>query len=128
MAAMRASLILLTAACLALALPVNAQQMYQWKDSSGKLHFSDKPPDDAKAESPPLIMYATSWCGYCRKARAYLAAKQIPYREVDIEASAANQAEFKKYGGRGVPFFTVGERTMRGFSEAGMNRFLAATR
>ena len=124
-----------------LALPAGAQ-IYKWTDSTGKVHYGDKPPAGAKtdqvkvdavtsheprAESTQLIMYATSWCGYCKKARAYFAAKGISYREVDIEASPANQAEFKQFGGKGVPFFIQGERRMRGFSEGGMNKFLAAT-
>ena len=82
---------------------------------------------DAAAQSQ-LVMYATSWCGYCRKARAHLASKGVAYREVDIEASAANNQEFKAYGGRGVPFFVKGGRTMRGFSAEGLDRFLAQAR
>ena len=80
---------------------------------------------DPAAAHAPLVMYATSWCGYCRKARAHLASKGIAYREVDIEASPANNQEFKAYGGRGVPFFVKGGRTMRGFSAEGLDRFLA---
>ena len=84
-----------------------------------------KPPAAGNAQ---LVMYATSWCGYCRKARAYLAQKGISYREIDIEASAANREEFKAYGGRGVPFFVAGSRNMRGFSPDAMDRFLASSR
>ncbi len=144
--------------CLALALCANAQ-IYKWTDATGKIHYSDKPPPEAKAAqvpvdpvtsyqgppqvdswaaiirkpvktdppaagTKPLTMYATSWCGYCRKARAYLAAKGVAYREVDIEASEANRAEYKQHGGKGVPLFIAGERRMRGFSEPGMEQFL----
>jgi glutaredoxin len=82
----------------------------------------------AEAASRELTMYATSWCGYCKKARIYFEAKGIKYREVDIEASAANREEFRQYGGKGVPLFINGERRMRGFTEASMDRFLASTR
>lgn len=136
-------------------------EIYKWVDSNGKVHFSDKPPSDAKSEklkipvqsfdAPPmverpadiirrgaknpaapqsrqLVMYATSWCGYCRRARTYMAQKGIAYREVDVEASEANQREFKAYGGRGVPLFVLGEARMRGFNAESLDRFLAASR
>ncbi len=34
----------------------------------------------------PLIMYSTSWCGYCRRLKTALKAESIGYTEVDIEA------------------------------------------
>ena len=150
--------------CLAgmLAFPA-AAEVYKWTDSTGKVHYSDKPPAEAKkqevrieaqsfggpprtegwardvlrtraagAEKPAagsagLTMYATSWCGYCRRARAYLAEKGIAYREVDIEASEANRREFKAYGGSGVPLFVSGEARLRGFNASSMDQFLART-
>ena len=120
-----------------------AAQVYKWTDAEGKVHFSDTPPpDSAKTQeklkihaSPPatarevqLVMYATSWCPYCKKARAHLASKGIAYREVDIEASAANKSEYKALGGRGVPFFALGGRTKRGFTAEGLDAFLAEAR
>ena len=145
-----------------LALPA-AAEIYRWTDSTGKVHYSDKPPADAKkqevrvetqsfggpprsegwardvlraksagAEKPAagsagLTMYATSWCGYCRRARAYLAEKGVSYREVDIEASEANRKEFKAYGGGGVPLFVSGDARLRGFNPSSMEQFLAKT-
>jgi len=42
----------------------------------------------AMAENRPEVkMYATSWCPYCAKARAYFARRNIAYVEVDIEKS-----------------------------------------
>jgi glutaredoxin len=133
----------LLAAALALCALPCAAQVYKWTDADGRVHFSDKaPPDTAKKQetlkiqaSPPaaapqaqLVMYATSWCGYCRKARAHLASKGISYREVDIEASAANRSEYKALGGRGVPFFVKDGRTMRGFNAERLDQFLAQAR
>jgi glutaredoxin len=82
----------------------------------------------ARPQATQLTMYATSWCGYCRRARAYFAQKGISYREVDVEASEANQKEFRAYGGRGVPLFVRGDHRMRGFSAEAFERFLAASR
>jgi glutaredoxin len=73
----------------------------------------------------PVVMYATTWCPYCAKARGYFARKGIAYVEYDIEKSAAVNAEFKRLGGRGVPLILVGTQKMSGFSEQGLEALLA---
>ena len=130
---------------LALALPAaaGAQGVYRWTDANGKVHYSSEPPPGAKASAvrdrvnaygapaprsaapqpaasgQPVVMYATTWCPYCAKARDYFAKKGIPFVEHDIEKSAATNAEFKRLGGRGVPLILVGGEKMSGFSEEG---------
>jgi glutaredoxin len=78
----------------------------------------------AKAAGP-VVMYATSWCPYCAKARAYFAKNGIAYVEHDIEKSAAVNAEFKRLGGRGVPLILVGTERISGFSELAFESMLA---
>ncbi|MEX2199616.1 MAG: glutaredoxin domain-containing protein [Burkholderiales bacterium] len=72
-----------------------------------------------------VVMYATSWCPYCAKARAYFGRKGIAYTEYDVEKSPTANAEFKRLGGRGVPLILVGREKMSGFSEAGFDALLA---
>ncbi|MDP3010703.1 MAG: DUF4124 domain-containing protein [Methylococcales bacterium] len=71
--------------------------VYKWTDAAGHTHFGDKgqtvekaekiilkvdkPTTTATAAVKQVKMYATSWCGYCKKARAYFAANNIPYSE-----------------------------------------------
>jgi glutaredoxin len=31
-------------------------------------------------------LYTTPWCGYCKKARAFLSAQGVPYHEHDIDS------------------------------------------
>jgi mycoredoxin len=38
--------------------------------------------------APPLTMYSTTWCGYCRRLKLMLDREGIAYREVDIEEDA----------------------------------------
>jgi glutaredoxin len=71
------------------------------------------------------VMYATAWCPYCAKARAYFARKGIPYTERDVEKSAGALAEFRKLGGRGVPLIVHNGEILRGFSEASFDALLA---
>jgi glutaredoxin len=82
-------------------------------------------PGPAAQATGPVVMYATSWCPYCAKARAHFARKGIAYVEHDIEKSAAANAEFKRLGGRGVPLILVGTEKMRGYSEQGLDALLA---
>jgi glutaredoxin len=71
----------------------------------------------AQAQSVPVVMYATAWCPYCAKARAYFKRTNTAYVEHDIERSAEARAEFKSLGGRGVPLILVGGEKLRGFNE-----------
>jgi glutaredoxin len=76
-------------------------------------------------DTPAVVMYATSWCPYCAKARAYFAQGGIAYVEHDVEKSAHARAEFKRLGGHAVPLIVVGREKMNGFSEVGFEFLLA---
>ncbi|MCP3662483.1 MAG: DUF4124 domain-containing protein [Gammaproteobacteria bacterium] len=113
--------------------------IYRWVDESGRVHFTDKPPQEVGAESVSIIintytapqilettrdvksgrkviMYSTVWCGVCKKAKAYFTRKNIPYKEYDVERDAKGIRDFKAMGGRGVPVILVGNRRMNGFT------------
>jgi mycoredoxin len=45
------------------------------------------------ASAPDLIMYSTTWCGYCRRLKTQLDEAGISYRVVDIEEDPTS-AEF----------------------------------
>jgi glutaredoxin len=79
-------------------------------------------------ETGALTMYSATWCGPCRRAKAHLAEKGIAYRDVDIDDSESNKAEFKSYGGGGVPLFIAGKKRMRGFNPEGLDKLLASAR
>jgi glutaredoxin len=65
-----------------------------------------------------VVMYATKWCQYCKKQREYFAARNIPYREVDVEASEANLFLYNSLEGSGYPLTYVGYRRFDGYKEA----------
>ena len=79
----------------------------------------------AAQERSVVKMYATSWCPYCAKARAYFARRNIAYVEVDIEKSREGRAEYDRLGARGIPVILVGPQRMNGFSEARLSQLLA---
>jgi glutaredoxin len=67
---------------------------------------------------PPVILYSTSWCGWCRRTRTLLSRLEVPFVEKDIEASEQARAEHEaKAGpGAGVPVLDIGGKIVRGFN------------
>jgi len=65
-----------------------------------------------------VIMYKTSWCGYCKKAGAYVRSLGANLVEYDIEASPDRKEEMKaKSGGSsGVPLIDIGGILIHGYS------------
>jgi mycoredoxin len=55
--------------------------------------------------SSELVMYTTTWCGYCVRLKRFLDAQDIPYREVNIEddEAAALHVMQANGGNRTVP-------------------------
>ncbi len=66
-----------------------------------------------------IVLYSTSWCGYCRKARAWMTNNGVPFVEKDIEKDAAANAEYKSKsnGYSGVPLIDVNGTVVRGFNQ-----------
>lgn len=71
-----------------------------------------------------VVMYSTTWCGVCTKAKNWLRANNIRFTEYDVEKSDRGKRDFKKLGGRGVPVILVGKQRMNGFSKARMRQML----
>lgn len=82
----------------------------------------------AADNSQEVVLYATSWCGYCRKAREYLNSNGIPYTEYDIEKSSEGKRRFAELGGKGVPLILVGNQQIRGWNPAALISALARAR
>ena len=124
--------------------------VYKWTDADGKVQYSDSPPPETKSQQvnikinsikgPAVVsqfhgstaapgkgkvrLYTTTWCGYCKKAKAHLTAKGIPYDDVDVESSAQGRGEYVKLGGHGVPVILVGEQRMDGFDAGRLDAML----
>lgn len=64
---------------------------------------------------PQVLMYATSWCPYCERARRLLRDKGANVREIDVDASPQARAEMiARSGQHTVPQIFVGERHIGG--------------
>lgn len=86
---------------------------------------------DQRASSPPpadVVLFSAVWCGYCKQAKAYLASKQVAYREFDIDTKEG-LAFFAHAGGKsGVPLLLVNGQRVSGFSPAAYDALLPARR
>ncbi len=65
------------------------------------------------------IVYCRSWCGDCRRAKAWLADNGIVYTEIDIEEVPEAAETVRQLAGKIVtPTFEIGETCIVGFDEA----------
>ena len=70
------------------------------------------------AARPEVVMYSTTWCGYCARARQLFAAKGVALTEIDIDTVAGARAEMRARSGRtSVPQIFVGERHLGGYDD-----------
>lgn len=78
-------------------------------------------PDSQYREKPrtmnDVILYTTSWCPYCKKAKEFFRSKNIDFTEYDIEKDpeAARRKKSLDPGG-GVPFAIVNGQFIKGYS------------
>lgn len=82
------------------------------------------PPEADRYGQPDVVLYATSWCGYCKAAREFFAANGIEYIELDIEQSTTARQGHRELGGGGVPVIVVGDKVIRGFNQPELRRAL----
>ena len=75
--------------------------------------------------SSNVQLFTAEWCGYCRKAKAYLAEKRIPYQEHDIDTSDGKQAFAQAASGSGIPLLLWKGRHMQGYSKAAYDSLFA---
>lgn len=124
-------------------------EIYKWTDDSGRVHYSDKASTSLPVEiiavkvnsyehvsfeviiderpkkrirNRKVVMYSTSWCGYCKKARKYFIANSIAFIEHDIEKDKRAKKRYDKLGGKGIPVIIYGKKRMNGFSISGFKK------
>jgi glutaredoxin len=79
---------------------------------------------------PVVILYGTPWCGACKAAKQYLAAKHIPYAYKDIEGDPAAARELAAKASKmgiptdRVPILDVRGRLLLGFDRARLDAML----
>jgi len=114
----------------------------QWRDRAGRVELAEPPPArpadrlarrqaaarataDRVARSEVVLYYA-SWCGFCRKTKAYLEDRNVRYRLADVDQPAVMAELERKTGSRAIPVLEVGGQRVRGFDRPRIDALLAA--
>ena len=68
------------------------------------------PTDGGKSGTAKVVMYATSWCPYCARARQLLERTQANFQIIDIEGDPSLRQEMMARSGRHtVPQIFIGD-------------------
>ena len=73
-----------------------------------------------------VVMFGTSGCSWCRRAKRYFKEHRVPFKEVDIERDPQAARDIvRKTGQRGVPVIKIGSSWIVGFDRERVERELA---
>jgi glutaredoxin 3 len=66
-----------------------------------------------------VVMYSTTFCPYCERARALLTRKGVPFREIKVdEDPSQREVMLQRSGGRRtVPQIFIGDRHVGGYDD-----------
>jgi glutaredoxin len=80
------------------------------------------PPVSTELPHGGIVMYCTSWCPGCRRARAWFQSRNLKYIEIDIDTNPAAVAQVKKWnnGNRSTPTFDIEGTILSEFNETKM--------
>lgn len=75
------------------------------------------------------VLFSTSTCPWCSRAKRYLKDKRAPVEEINVERDGrAARDMVKKTGQMGVPVVKIGSEWIVGFDRRRIDRALAARR
>jgi len=73
-----------------------------------------------------VLVFSTSSCSWCRRAKRYLKERGVPFKEINVERDADAAREIvRKTGQTGVPVIKIGSRWIVGFDKEQIDRELA---
>ena len=124
-----------------------ADTLFRWTDKEGKVHYGDKPADDAvgtetrkfgsaagagdddlsytvrKAKQDfPVTLYVSANCGeLCVRSRALLSKRGVPFKEKNVASKEEQDALKAKTGANNVPVLMVGKSVLNGFESGQWN-------
>jgi glutaredoxin 3 len=70
------------------------------------------------ADNNTITLFTTEPCGFCRQAKALLAARGLEYHEVNLAKDPVGRADLVKLTGQMTfPQIVIGDRAIGGFRE-----------
>ena len=89
--------------------------------------FAEKLPQSSLSQQgtqaknyPKIVLFSTSWCPHCKKAKEYFTKNNIPFINRDVELdSEAMVLVTGRYKSQGVPIIVIGDdaEIVKGFDE-----------
>lgn len=68
-----------------------------------------------------VVMYTTSWCPYCSRARKLFDDKGVQYTDIDVESVDGARHEMQQRSGRtSVPQIFIGDRHLGGYDDTSL--------
>jgi GrxC family glutaredoxin len=66
-----------------------------------------------------VVIYTTSYCPYCFRAKALLASKDVEFKEIDVTDDPARRAEMERLSARRtVPQIFINDQPIGGYDDA----------
>ncbi|MFZ6766052.1 glutaredoxin family protein [Undibacterium sp. Di26W] len=93
---------------------VSLQSYSSWKKT--RAHRAEMSRQAATSQ-PVIVLYGTTWCGYCSAAREFFNANGIAYKDLDVEKSNEGYQAYKTLGVQGIPAIVIGSELIEGFDE-----------
>jgi glutaredoxin-like YruB-family protein len=77
-------------------------------------------------EMSRVVLFSTSTCSWCRRAKRYFRERRVPFKEINIERDPdAARDIVRKTGQTGVPVIKIGSRWIVGFDRERIEKELA---
>ncbi|HLL52269.1 MAG TPA: glutaredoxin domain-containing protein, partial [Myxococcaceae bacterium] len=95
--------------------------------------LDSRTPSATRARGPRssgIVVYGTSWCGYCRKARQWFKSRGIAFEDKDVERDPGAAQELAQKAAaagvqpRGVPVIDVRGTLVLGYDVRALDRLL----
>lgn len=81
---------------------------------------------DLVPDADTVVMLSASWCGYCRRARAFMQDAGIRHCEFDVETTEEGRRRFAAMPVKVVPVMQIRDDTLVGFSRTELMQTLVA--
>jgi glutaredoxin len=136
---------LLLLACLVGLAPAASATLYTWVDAQGVKHIDSEPPPkgarvlnidgepvagaatgaESQRRYPKVELYATDWCPSCKRAKAYLESRHIPFTAYNVDRNREASKRLAQLNpARTIPTAVIGDAKIVGFDQAAYERAL----
>ena len=73
-----------------------------------------------------VVLFSTSTCSWCRRAKRYFRENRVPFKEINVERDPdAARDIVRKTGQTGVPVIKIGNKWIVGFHRERIEKELA---